>query len=52
MPKEINPKLMEREPKEGPTMLSCTMLVGAGNLPDFSTLAKSSASSVVKSPVI
>ena len=48
----MNPDLMDSAPSEGPTTCSCTMVAGAGSFPDFSTLVRSVASSMLKFPVI
>jgi len=49
---ETSPALIASLPRVGPTMVSETILAGAGSFPDLSILARSSASSIVKSPVI
>ena len=43
---------MDSAPSDGPTTCSCTILAGAGSVPDFSTFTRSSASSRVKFPLI
>ena len=43
---------MDSDPSEGPTTCSWMIVAGAGSLPDFSTFARSSASSRSKFPVI
>ena len=49
---EIIPALIDSWPSEGPTTVSWMILAGAGTLPELSTLARSLASWMVKSPVI
>ena len=48
----MNPDWMDSAPSEGPTTCSWTIVAGAGSLPDFSTLVRSVASSMLKFPVI
>ncbi len=50
--KEIRPALMASLPSVGPITVSDTILAGAGSFPDLRIFARSSASSIVKSPVI
>ena len=50
--KDFNPESIESWPKDGPIIASCTIWAGAGNLPDFNTLAKSFPSLTEKSPEI
>ena len=52
MTNDINPELIASCPSVGPTMVSEIICAGAGSLPDFRILDRSSASSIVKSPVI
>ena len=48
----ITPALIESWPRSGPTVLSSTMLSGAGNAPDLRSNAKSVADWNVKFPLI
>ena len=49
---EIIPELIASLPRVGPMIVSEIIFAGAGSLPDLRIFARSSASSIVKSPVI
>ena len=48
----VKPAWIDAEPSDGPTVSSCTMVVGAGILPLFSTFERSLVSSGVNWPEI
>ena len=52
MAKEMIPAWIEALPRVGPTTFSCSMTTLVSILPEFSTFARSFASSIVKLPVI
>ena len=49
---EFTPEVMAFCPRLGPTISSCMIRAGAGNLPDCKTFTRSLASLMVKFPVM